>query len=322
MIGRAALAFLAAAGPAAALELQLPIDCAVGVDCFIQNYVDRDPGPGFVDYRCGGAGYDGHKGVDFALRGAGAMAAGVPALASAAGVVKSVRDGEPDDGRARPGRDCGNGVLIDHGAGWETQYCHLRQGSIAVRPGQRLAAGDRLGLIGQSGRADFPHVHLSVRHDGAVIDPFHGPGAAPAGCAAPVDPLWAASVAPALGYAPGWVNRLGLWSGAPDWAVIDRGETRPIAPDQPLVAYVEVRNLPKGWSVTIQLIAMDGGVVMAENTHTADRHRARQQLFAGRRTPPAAGWNAARFAARVALTDPDGRGAHQQFRVGAPSARP
>jgi len=55
------------------------------------------------------------------------------------------------------GRDAGNAVVIDHGGGWETQYSHLRLGSIVVKPGDQVVAGDVLGMIGMSGRAEFPH---------------------------------------------------------------------------------------------------------------------------------------------------------------------
>ena len=34
---------------------------------------------------------------------------------------------------ATAGRNCGNGVTLDHGDGWQTQYCHMRRGSVAVK---------------------------------------------------------------------------------------------------------------------------------------------------------------------------------------------
>jgi D-3-phosphoglycerate dehydrogenase len=46
------------------------------------------------------------------------------------------------------GRECGNGVVIAHEDGWETQYCHMRRGSVAVQPGERVARGQTLGLVG------------------------------------------------------------------------------------------------------------------------------------------------------------------------------
>lgn len=165
---------VAADGP----RLGLPVACAYGETCFIQQYVDTDPGRGHQDHMCGTATYDGHKGTDFRVRIADAQE-GVPVLAAAAGAVQAVRDGEPDrivrtdeDRRALSGRECGNGVLLDHGGGWQTQYCHLRRGSVTVSPGDRIAAGTQIGLVGYSGDAAFAHVHLVVRRDGRTIDPF------------------------------------------------------------------------------------------------------------------------------------------------------
>jgi murein DD-endopeptidase MepM/ murein hydrolase activator NlpD len=61
--------------------------------------------------------------------------------------------------------------VIVHDQGWETQYCHLKHGSISVKVGDTVQVGDVLGKIGLSGRTQFPHVHVSVRHNGTRIDP-------------------------------------------------------------------------------------------------------------------------------------------------------
>ncbi|WP_098410577.1 M23 family metallopeptidase [Thioclava sp. ES.031] len=154
----------------------MPVECTLGQDCYIQNYVDRDPGPGARDAGCGGLTYDRHKGTDFALLTEAQMQAGVQVIAAAPGRVIATRDGEPDgayaSGQTAAGKECGNGIVIDLGHGWQTQYCHLRDGSISVTRGDQVAAGAPLGLVGQSGKAEFPHLHLSLRHDDTVIDPF------------------------------------------------------------------------------------------------------------------------------------------------------
>lgn len=146
--------------------------------CFILLYPDRDSSMGFKDYRCGSLSYDGHSGTDFALADEAQMAAGVAVRAAATGKVLRVRDGVADrkvsDLTQVAGKECGNGVVIDHGQGWESQYCHLRQNSVAVRPGQQVDRGTTLGLVGQSGAASFPHVHFEVRHQGKTIDPNGG----------------------------------------------------------------------------------------------------------------------------------------------------
>ncbi|MCH8001578.1 MAG: M23 family metallopeptidase, partial [Proteobacteria bacterium] len=171
-------AFAPAAGAQTPPQLELPVDCQIGAACVVQNYVDQDPGPGARDHTCGPLSYDGHKGTDIRVAGRPEMAAGVAVLAAAPGVVRALRDGEADRAASQAGPDAGNAVVLDHGSGWESQYSHLRQGSVAVVTGQRVAAGTRLGLIGWSGRAEFPHVEFALRHRGRAIDPFTG---APAG---------------------------------------------------------------------------------------------------------------------------------------------
>ena len=160
------------------LELSLPVDCALGKDCFVQNYVDIDPTSAVMTASCDEAGYDGHKGTDFRVLNTSESA---DVVAAAPGVVKGVRDEMPDrlmlsedDREQVGGKECGNGVVIAHDNGWETQYCHLKLGSVTVKPGQSVERGARLGRIGYSGFAAFPHVHLSVRKNGEMVDPFLG----------------------------------------------------------------------------------------------------------------------------------------------------
>ena len=160
------------------IQLSLPLVCEPHKTCFIQNYFDDEQGSGVHDYACGGASYDAHDGTDFRLISAEVTKANVAVLASADGVVKGLRDGVPDifkrdnNAAAIKGRECGNGVVIDHGEGWETQYCHMKMGTVVVVSGQSVKRGDRLGSVGFSGQADFAHVHITVRHNGRAVDPF------------------------------------------------------------------------------------------------------------------------------------------------------
>ena len=116
--------------------------------------------------RCGPLTYDGHTGTDFAIRDPLANPNGVNVIASAAGTIKALSDGVSDiaytHARASEldGKECGNGVVIAHDQGWETQYCHLKQGSISVKVGDTVQVGDVLGKIGLSGRTQFPHCLL------------------------------------------------------------------------------------------------------------------------------------------------------------------
>jgi hypothetical protein len=117
---RALLCLLALATPAGAFQLApfklaWPVDCTLGQTCHIQHYVGHDPGPGERDFTCGTLSYDGHDGTDIALPNRAAMAAGVKVLATAPGRVLGARDGVEDFVPPVPGKECGNGVLVDDG---------------------------------------------------------------------------------------------------------------------------------------------------------------------------------------------------------------
>jgi hypothetical protein len=241
MIKRAAVLALIIpfAGPALAegILLYSPIDCDLTSDgCYIQQYMDLDPSAGVTDYHCQNLSYEGHKGTDFGLPTLKHMETGVRVIASAPGTIAGLRDGMPDTGYTSKtaasvkDRECGNGVVIHHADGWETQYCHLRQGSISVSKGQQINTGDTLGLVGQSGRAAFPHVHLSVRKDGEKIDPFDPDGTLI--CGTPDDStLWANAPA----YQPGGLLDMGFATAIPEYADIKAGTAaaRTIASNAP-----------------------------------------------------------------------------------------
>jgi len=70
---------------------------------------------------------------------------------------------------ARPLYFEGNCVIIDHGLGLYTLSMHFSR--IDVHEGQQVAAGDRLGLSGATGRVTGPHLHWAVRWEGAYLDP-------------------------------------------------------------------------------------------------------------------------------------------------------
>lgn len=200
-------------------DLALPIDCQPGQSCWVVRYVDHDPGPGTKDYACGAMTGDGHKGTDFAVRDLAAVTAGIAVLAAAPGRVAAVRDGMEDrliDAGAGTvgGRECGNGVRIDHGGGWMSLYCHLRRGSTLVAEGDDVAAGQPLGLVGASGHTSFPHLHFDLRQNGQPIDPFVGTSRS-SSCGPGEEPLWRREVRTALAYQPRLLTNSGITATVP-----------------------------------------------------------------------------------------------------------
>jgi hypothetical protein len=299
---------LAAPGvTAASPKLILPIVCVPGENCWPVRYVDHDPGPGQRDYACGPETGDSHRGTDIALRDLQAMAEGVRVLATAAGTVVGTRDGEPDAGieqlgsAALDGRDCGNEVRIDHGEGWATQYCHLRRGSVRVVDGDRVQAGQSLGLVGLSGMTNFPHLHLGVFQDGEAVDPFRGVAGGP-DCAPGIEPLWTPETLAALAYRPAVLNSAGFATAAPTAEDIRRGwhlEKELSASSPALVLWVDGFWLELGDRLTFTITAPDGTPVVEQQQEIEAAHR-RYFAFAGRKRPGDA-WPPGSYRGEIAL---------------------
>ena len=158
-------------------EFATPIEGTPAVDWAISGYPDRDPrADSFADYLGRGYTYDGHRGTDIAIADMAAMDEGVDVYAAADGTVAVIHDGEFDRqiewlDPAPPA----NYVTVDHGGGWQTDYWHLRAGSVAVSPGQTVTAGQKIGEVGSSGISSGAHLHFQPRYYNEWVDPFIDP---------------------------------------------------------------------------------------------------------------------------------------------------
>lgn len=95
-----------------------------------------------------------HRGVDFAGN------AGDLVIAVGAGVVTFAG--------YRP--DYGYVVDITHGDGYVTRYAHNSR--VLVQPGDTVARGQRLAVMGSTGRSTGPHVHFEVLRNGVPVNPL------------------------------------------------------------------------------------------------------------------------------------------------------
>jgi hypothetical protein len=301
LLGLAAL--FASAALAEAPRFALPLDCILGESCYIQNYVDTLPAKDRVsDFACGPLSYDGHKGTDFALFTRAQMLTGVTVTAAADGVVRGTRDEMPDTGlsaateAAIAGRECGNGLVIDHGEGWVSQYCHLRLGSITVSKGQTVKTGDPLGEVGLSGQTEFPHLHFTLRQNERVIDPFDPDNTAT--CGAADQTLWAAPPA----YVAGGLLGLGFASAVPQFDSIKAGTAHSpnLAQDaDALVLWAYMFGTRAGDTLRLVITGPDGFAF--EHDTTLTKTQALSFRAAGKRLRTA-GWPTGAYQGLATLT--------------------
>jgi murein DD-endopeptidase MepM/ murein hydrolase activator NlpD len=101
---------------------------------------------------------------------------GKPVLAPAAGTVVRCVDGRPDSPigewlvdyeELMRTKDLwllgGNHIVVDHGNGEFSYFAHLRKGSLKVHKGARIAAGQQIAEVGNSGDSSEPHLHYQLQ---------------------------------------------------------------------------------------------------------------------------------------------------------------
>ncbi len=205
--------------PAAAADkngFSWPISCIPGIDCAGTHFRIGYPDVGGIglSFACGTPGYLGHQGTDIVVS---SVEQGVQALAAADGVVRWTADGRFDRCPSDSEHDCdeqeksvlrsgsekgatlgfnaGNFAVIEHTLGatrYLTLYAHLRKGSLAVIPGQKIVRGQYIGDVASSGNSQIPHLHFGVyKAEGTryiPVDPWKG------SCNTSSDGLWLTTI--------------------------------------------------------------------------------------------------------------------------------
>lgn len=215
-----------------------PLEQTFAVTSFFDHdgpFLTRDPSGSVVTYwgraeTDSSFAYDGHDGWDYA--------AAPPDLAIAAAAGTVIFAGVADDGCAT------RAVIIDHGNGYRTLYWHLAR--INVEQGQTVAAAEQIGMVGESGCANGPHLHFGVQYLGRNVDPYGW-------CAATADP-WAVN--------PAGMQSIWLWADRPSPCAA--APTNAIVVDTDQVEYKPAdkdwEQIPGGYGGTALFIASVRGV--------------------------------------------------------------
>ena len=98
-----------------------------------------------------------------------------PVLADADGVVSFVESGVSDNTPGHPNSGVpkyGNSVVIDHLNGEFSMYAHLKEGSILLKPGMAVKAGQVIARTGNSGDSPFSHLHYHIQNSGQWFGGF------------------------------------------------------------------------------------------------------------------------------------------------------
>jgi hypothetical protein len=280
-----------------AIDLGMPISCNYGKDCFISNYFDHDAAKNsYKDRTCGNMSKDGYKSTDFILKNTQQMKDGVNVVASDEGIVKAVRNNIADlnvelsGEEAVSGHECGNGVVIEHKRGYETQYCHLKKSSINVKLGDKVAKGQKIAEVGLSGFTSFPYLEFTVRMNGTALDPFTGEdqvtGKAEIACDnTDIYSLWDKKTEKTLIYINSAVLSIGFSAKVPnaEGAREGRYNNATIPDDAKLLSFwIDILGVMKGDKLQMSIISPDGDEIYSNTkSFSADKRHVFQ--FSGKK---------------------------------------
>jgi murein DD-endopeptidase MepM/ murein hydrolase activator NlpD len=310
-----------AQSPAPAPTFRLPLACTLGETCWVMNYPDVGPqgDKKQTDHTCLSRTYEDHKGTDFAVPDEATMKKGVDVLAARDGTVMRVRDSEPDRWPTKDDlektkaakRECGNAVLIDHGDGWQTMYCHMKRASVVVQKNQAIKAGDKIGQVGLSGLTEFPHLHFGLIHKDKVVDPFTGEDVIKPCTLDSKKSLWDPSAK--LVYEPLSFFDLGFDLKPPVLKELDKERVIRTAlrhDADALVFHATILGARGGDIIDLVILAPDGKT-FAKKTIIQENSRARQLYYLGRKVTGAAPLQTGLYVGKITVTRGDDQYARQ-----------
>lgn len=121
-----------------------------------------------VDYINITGGYNSsHQAIDFGWWG---DTSNRPIYSVSDGKVLEVRNNY--NTKDESGNSYGNYVLVENSDGSRSTYCHLKYGSISVNVGDNISFHQHLGTMGETGRANAPHLHYEHRINNVKVNPF------------------------------------------------------------------------------------------------------------------------------------------------------
>lgn len=269
-------------------QLQFPVKCSINKDCWVLNYVDNDSTGNWHDYNDGRQTYDGHRGTDIAIKNITKMKQGVNVVAAVNGYVIATRDGVPDrnalaeDLNQLQDIGCGNRVAIKHSGGWITDYCHMKNGSIKVKKGDYVSAGQTIGQIGMSGLSEFPHLHLNFQQGNHFFDPFTGHEQY---SKIYKHPLWSSNILKQLSYKPKIIYNIGVSPEIPSLLDVreEKYKSNQINSISPMIMiWVDAMHVEVNDIIYILIKNPDGTTFLSQKI-VVDKANAKKLFYIGRK---------------------------------------
>jgi len=297
------------------IDFTMPVNCLYGKECFIMSYFNHETqSDNFSDYTCGRLSSTKSTSTDFALKNYKQMLHGLNVTAADDGEVKVVRDGVADISvsligeESVRGRECGNGIVIQHKSGYKTQYCHLKRGSILVKIGDKVEKGQAIAQVGLSGLTTTPYLQFIVFKDKHTVDPFTGDdpvnGDAHVPCGSlDVYPLWDRETERMMKYIPtallntGFDQRIPHAQGARE----DKFSRKEIKFDSKfMVFWADIFGIIKGDKITLSIIDPNGKTIITE-TKEMTNSQIRHFQFIGKKPDTGTTWPLGQYTGEVIL---------------------